>query len=206
MRGVEVSGFGINCKSTIAKQMCNEVRNLVPVMSDSAIIADMATRYWSNWDPEERCRFRYHQMASTINYLPEWFQVYVDRGIVDQICFARLIDKGAIPRVDWDEQELYSPNYKFLDEYIDFELDFPLKRFFIYTKNRKLVEATLSNEHENHIEKRSFYSKNVDKYFELQELFFREYVSIIPEYGVLFLEDDIDNSISKIISRLKQEL
>lgn len=198
MTHVELSGFGINCKSSIAKDVLKYIPNAIPIMSDSAVIADMATRYWANYDPEERCRFRYHTIKLAYESIGKLHPLIIDRGIIDQICFARMIDKGILQKTDWENEGLLSENYEFISEYIPYELAFPFKRLFIYTKSRKLVQKVLNDEYENQIEKRSFFSKSVDRYFELQEMFYQEYKAIIPEFDTVYINDNIGFSVDCI--------
>lgn len=210
MKHIELSGFGINCKSSIVKSVCKKIPNCLPIMSDSEIINDMYSRYWASWDPEERCRFRYHQIESMFSTFSDDYHLLIDRGIVDQIVFARMIDSGFIKRTVWIEEGFGCVNedYGFIDDYIPFELKYPVRRFFIYTQNESLVRAILSDEKAANVEKRSYFSKSSSDYFRLQEEFFRQYKSIIPECEVLFIENDVpvSESVNKIVERLCKEL
>lgn len=208
---IELSGFGINCKSTIAKALWKDGANksVLPVMSDSSIIADMYTRYWASFDPEERCRFRFHQIESMYKTFGQTHHLIIDRGIVDQICFARLIDKGFIKRTIWIEEGFgeVNENYSFIDDYIPYEMKFPFKRVFIMTLHKGLIHTVLTDEKEASVENRSYFSKSVDDYLRLQEAFYNEYKSIVPDHQVLVIEENsLEKSLKTITQTLKEAL
>lgn len=210
MTHIELSGFGINCKSTLIKMLYYEIPNSLPIYSDSDIITDMYSRYWASWEPEDRCRFRYHQIESMYRSFGETHHLLVDRGIIDQVIFAQMIDKGYLSRSVWIPEEMgqLSDDYSFIDDYIPYEVKYPFQRFFIYNNNRELVERVLADEKEKNVEKRSYFYKTVDEYMELQDKFWELYDSSIHQYTCYHIWNDcpVEESLKSIVEGILSTL
>lgn len=210
MKHLELSGFGINCKTSIIKKLYELIPNSLPIYSDSDIITDMYSRYWASWEPEDRCRFRYHQIESMYRSFGKTHHLLVDRGIIDQIIFAQMIDNGDLPRSIWipEEMGVLSDDYSFILDYLPYELKYDFKRFLIINENYKLVEEVLADEKEKNVEKRSYFYKTPEDYFRLQEKFVDFYEKDIKDFSVLFIEEGItvEESINKICRTILNEI
>lgn len=204
MKHIELSGFGINCKTALIKTLYRAIPLSLPIYSDSDIISDMYERSWASWEPEDRCRFRYHQIESMYKTFGKSYHLLIDRGIVDQIVFAIMIDKGILPRTNWLPDEELKEDYSFILDYLPYEKKYDFNRFFIYTENRQLIQSVLDDEFEKDVERRSYFYKTVDEYMELQNKFFDIYDSLGLEYTRLHVWNNkpIDKSLEFIVKSI----
>lgn len=215
-RGIQLSGFGINCKTTLTKKLCERFPELFPVLSDSSVIGILHQKNWATYDPEDRLRFRYYALKYIEALVPNRL-LLIDRGIVDQICFARLMGKGILPVMEGPEDEGFHTDFSFVEEYVPAESEFNFKKFFIMTTNQGLIDKVLSDETDNSIDKRSVFSKNVDQYLKNQEAFYEEFKGVVPDAELLEIggetlkqvETELEtlvDDLSEVVELLKKNL